>query len=164
MNEKSKSKKPQSEFSSLPLTTPLTPPTPPRSQLPVIPLAREIEWIDGMPVPVSRPIITKESIAKLTSVALTLPYNNDPNDPHYDPRFDNLTNAEVMAIRHVEAAAQGNLEVTEKILDRLLGKATQNVETKNLSMSYTDFLKTLTIESESSEPQSSQPLTFEDLG
>ena len=52
-----------------------------------------------------------------------------------------MTNAEVMIVKLARSAAGGDQEATSMLLDRVLGRPKQSVESKNLSMTYADVLK-----------------------
>jgi len=113
------------------------PPQPPSA---VIVNRRLMVWgADGLPVPSSSPLITKPQLEALAGAAMSLPY--------VDPlgldggEFDGLTNAEVMMIRMARKAAEGDLAVASELLDRVLGRPKQSVESKSIRMSYEDVLK-----------------------
>lgn len=108
---------------------------------------RYIEFEDGMPVLKYRNVIRKEALNELTRHALSQPYEGewDPVAQEYvkDPRFEGMTKAEVMEHRLIDKAAAGNVEAIREIKDRLMGKPKQQVESKNLNISYEDFLAEL---------------------
>lgn len=108
---------------------------------------RYIDWEDGMPVLKYRNVIRKEAINELTRHALSQPYEGDwdPETQEYiiDPRFVGMTKAEVMEHKLVDKAAAGNVEAIREIKDRLMGKPKQQVESKNLNITYEDFLEEL---------------------
>jgi hypothetical protein len=83
-------------------------------------------------------MLTKPQIETLAAVALSLPYD-DPLG--LDPEFDGMTNAEVMMVRMARKAAAGDLSVASELLDRVLGRPKQSVESKSLNLTYEDFLK-----------------------
>lgn len=70
-------------------------------------------------------------------------YNEELDMYIIEPRFEGMTNAEVMWIRTAEKAASGDLAATNLILDRVLGKPKQSVESMSMSMSYPEFLEFL---------------------
>jgi hypothetical protein len=106
---------------------------------PVVINRRMIVWgKDGLPAPATTPLITKPQIEALVSASLSLPYDGDKLG--LEPEFDGLTNVEVMMIRMARGAANGDLELAKELLDRVLGKPKQSVESKSLSLSYEDFL------------------------
>lgn len=105
---------------------------------------RYIDWEDGMPVLKYRNVVKKEAMNELTRHAMSQPYEGewDPILQDYikDPRFDGMTKAEVIEHKLIDKAAAGNIEAIKEIKDRLLGKAKQQVESKNLNIGYEDYL------------------------
>lgn len=116
----------------------------PRSQ---IYSERYVDWEDGMPVLKYRNVVRKEAINELTRHALSQPYEGEwnPEQQCYikDPRFEGMTKAEVIEHRLVDKAAAGSVEAIKEIKDRLMGKPKQQVESKNLNISYEDYLAEL---------------------
>lgn len=110
-----------------------------------MPVAKKtaIEWENGVPKPVYKNI-TPTSVKQLAATALSLPYEGEyiPElDMLYlDPRFEGMSNAEVMWVRMAEKASNGDLKAAEMILDRVLGKPKQSVESATMTMNYTEFL------------------------
>ena len=117
---------------------------------------RMIVWgPDGVPRPSSVPTISNQGIADLAAVALSLPYKVPPipsglsEAEHLkateayeeELEFEGMTNAEVMIVKLARAAASGNLAATETLLDRVLGRPKQSVESKSMTMTYADVLK-----------------------
>ncbi len=120
-----------------------------------------IKWVDGMPVPVYREPIDRSAISDLGMAALSLPYAGeilqDPKTKELltdidtgdylrapiDKRFEGMTNAEVMMIRMAEAAARGDYDAFDKILDRSIGKPKQVNENLNVNATYEDYLMNL---------------------
>lgn len=102
-----------------------------------------IEWVNGVPEPVYKNI-TPSSVKQLANTALSLPYQGEyiPELDTYiiEPRFQGMSNAEVMWIKMAEKAATGDLKAAEMILDRVLGKPKQSVESATMTMNYTEFL------------------------
>ena len=105
-----------------------------------------IQWVNGVPEPIVKHI-TPTSVKALATTALSMPYQGEYNaelDMYIiEPRFANMTNAEVMWIRTAEKAAAGDLAATNLILDRILGKPKQSVESMSMSMTYPEFLEHL---------------------
>lgn len=117
---------------------------------------RMIVWgPDGIPRPSSVPTLTPQGIGDLAAVALSLPYKipevplNLPDKEHQEAvarredemEFEGMTNAEVMIIKLARAAASGDQEATTMMLDRVLGRPKQSVESKSMTMTYADVLK-----------------------
>ena len=105
-----------------------------------------IQWVNGVPEPIVKHI-TPTSVKTLATTALSMPYQGEYNEELdmyiVEPRFAGMTNAEVMWIRTAEKAASGDLAATNLILDRVLGKPKQSVESMSMSMSYPEFLEFL---------------------
>lgn len=121
---------------------------------PISPPARQktggmlINWVDGRPIPVYSHPLNKQQVSDLVTSALSLQYtgeiDTETGEPvNFDSRFMGMTNAEVMAIRLAEKAASGDHKATEQLLDRILGKPKQSVETVGVKMNYKDFLDVL---------------------
>lgn len=121
---------------------------------------RLIEWdpATGLPVPVSRPVLTVPQIEALASTSLSLLY--EPEEPvatdfttkqAYETarakweeersKYAGMTCAEVMMVRLAQRAADGNQAATSELLDRVLGRPKQTSEVKSVSMKYEDYLK-----------------------
>ncbi len=105
-----------------------------------------IQWINGVPEPAYKNI-TPTSIKQLANVALSMPYEGEFNAELginvIEPRFQGMSNAEVMWVKLAEQAANGNLDAAKIILDRVLGKPKQSVESTSLSMTYEQYLEHL---------------------
>lgn len=102
-----------------------------------------IEWVNGVPEPCYG-YINPSSIKKLAVAAASIPYSGewdaDLEMNIIEPRFEGLTNVEVMWIKVAEKAARGDLDATNMMLDRILGKPKQSVESTSMTMSYQEFL------------------------
>ncbi len=107
--------------------------------------SKKIVWVNGVPRPANREIISRESIGDLPQVTLSLPYVRPPADiiDGIDEEFDGMTNAEVMMIRLTRQAVSGSQDAVKILLDRVLGKPKQFIDTKSLSMNYQDYLEEL---------------------
>lgn len=111
------------------------------SSVSILPLRRMIVFgADGVPRPVSTPLLTKQSIEDLAVTALSLPFKPDPLSPS-DAEFGGMTNAEVMIVKLARSAAAGSMEATTTLLDRVLGRPKQSLESKSMTMTYADVLK-----------------------
>lgn len=110
-----------------------------------VPIAKKtaIEWVNGVPEAVYKNI-TPTSVKQLANTALSLPYQGeyiaDLDMYVIEPRFAGMSNAEVMWVKMAEKAANGDLKAAEMILDRVLGKPKQSVESATMTMNYTEFL------------------------
>jgi len=114
----------------------------PSSSLPAVVHKRAIVWgDDGVPRPEAVPALTPQGISELSTVALSLPFVPRGDAFPEDKEFEGMTNAEVMVIRLARAAASGDLSATSQLLDRVLGKPKQSVESKSLTLTYADVLK-----------------------
>jgi hypothetical protein len=130
---------------------------------------RMIAWTpEGLPVPVSVPQLSKAGIEELATTALSLTYRVPPLILPLDPgrectearraqyelereaaelaheaelEFEGMTNAEVMIIKLARAAAAGDKDATSAMMDRVLGRPKQSVESKSLKLTYEDYLK-----------------------
>ena len=110
---------------------------------------------DGVPRPSSVPTISRQGIEDLAAVALSLPYKIAEVPLGLDDKahaeavarredemeFEGMTNAEVMIVKLARSAAGGDAEATSMLLDRVLGRPKQSVESKTMSMTYADVLK-----------------------
>lgn len=105
-----------------------------------------IQWVNGVPEP-TYGNINPSSIKQLATTALSLPYEGDYNEKLginvIDPRFEGMSNAEVMWVRMAEKAAAGDIDAAKMILDRVLGKPKQSVETTTMTLTYPEFLEHL---------------------
>jgi hypothetical protein len=111
-------------------------------------LSTHIEWHNNLPRVVGKEVLTKQALNDLNECALTLDYNPIRSEDTgeilpSELRFVGKMNAEVAAIKRAEAAAQGDDDIYERVLDRVLGKPKQSVETKSMTMTYQDYLDTL---------------------
>ncbi len=106
---------------------------------------RAIKWVDGKPTLEMIPILTKDSLKKLPELALSLPYERTPLEKELDhhPEYDGMSKGEVMFHKLASQAAEGDLPAIKEMLDRILGKPKQEVESKRLSLTYTDYLDEL---------------------
>ncbi len=108
--------------------------------------ATSIKWVNGVPEPFVKSI-NPTSIKTLATTALSMPYQGEYSSELdtfiMEPRFEGMTNAEVMWIRTAEKAAAGDLAATNLILDRVLGKPKQSVESMSMTMTYPEFLEHL---------------------
>lgn len=123
---------------------------------------RYIDWEDGMPVLKYRNLVKKEAANSLKLHALSQPYEGEWDALFQcylvDPRFEGMTKAEVIEHKMVDKAASGNIEAAKEIQDRLCGKAKQQVESKNLNMSYENFLEEIARQEELNGNSESQHL------
>lgn len=97
-----------------------------------------LAWKDGIPYLVSNPQkVSKDpatAILELFKTVLDLPYNGT------NPSYQGLTNAEAMAISHATRAADGEIDSTNLLLDRINGRPSQKIQAVHLTGNLTDFL------------------------
>ena len=107
--------------------------------------SKSIKWVNGVPQPAYREIISRESVGDLPLVTLSLPYERTPSEiiDDIDKDLEGLTNAEVIMIRITRQAAHGDQDAVKILLDRILGKPKQSIETKTLALNYQDYLEEL---------------------
>lgn len=109
---------------------------------------RLVTWdADGNPLVKNVRVFTKTQVAEIAMAAASQPYV-DLNDELAvalglpPSRFYGMTNLEVMLVRQAEwAAASGETDVIEKVLDRLVGKPKQSSESLHIHDSYEEALK-----------------------
>jgi hypothetical protein len=97
-----------------------------------------LEWREGVPYLVSAPVKLSEapenSLRALLRKCLDLPYDGK------DPSLQGLTQGEAMIVNLSRDAAAGFPEARTAILDRFLGRPTQNIQSVNLSGDLNSFL------------------------
>ncbi len=109
-----------------------------------------VDWTDGTPTVVYRQMITPEVLSDLPLAALSLPYKRSEEDIFLgnEEEFEGRTNAEVMNIRLARRAAAGEMEATKLIQDRILGRPKQQIESRSVTQTYTQYLEMLAEEEE----------------
>lgn len=112
-----------------------------------------IKWVDGKPVPTHTKILDKEAVSQLPITALSLPYERSELEKELgvDEEFEGMSNIEVALIRLSRDASRGGYKALETLLDRAIGKPKQQIESKNFSMTYEDWLKEKARELENAE-------------
>lgn len=108
-------------------------------------------WDDeGKPSMGFKEMITKEVLEELPVAALSLPYKRSDKEIflNEDPEFEGKTNAEVMNIRLARKAAQGCMTAIKAIQDRVLGKPKQQIESRSITETYTQYLERIGKEDE----------------
>jgi len=96
---------------------------------PVDQYARSIKMVNGMPeVVLEAPLISvdKSGLQNMMNQALLLPYDGN------DPRYVGLSKGAAMIIDLVDQASKGSDSARKEVLDRLLGKAVQNIKTLSI--------------------------------
>lgn len=104
-----------------------------------------IVWEDGVPTVAYRELLTIDAVSNLPIAALSLPYQRTPREIllAIDIEFEGLTNAEVMNIRLARRAASGDMDATKTIQDRVLGRPKQQIESRSITETYTQYLERL---------------------
>lgn len=97
-------------------------------------------WKDGVPTVEIACQQVKEIIPDVLLTALLEPFVDDLG---IYPEFAGLTKLEVMAKNIASNAALGGIDSVNQMLDRILGKPKQSSESKNLNVTYQDFLNEL---------------------
>lgn len=126
---------------------------PKESQLPTNnrqpPSGQLINWVDGNPVPVYCPPRDNKQIGDAFRAALSLEYEpvtklSPDGEETIDPKeeqYIGLTNLEVMAIRRAkEAATSGNIDASNFVLDRVVGKPKQTTEALIINTSWREAI------------------------
>lgn len=107
----------------------------------------EFEWSEGMPTPRGRRPMAKEQVQQIHHAAAALPYRGEwsPEQQAWiiDPKYEGKTMVEVAIIRRFEAAAAGDANAYKDVMDRVLGKPKQALESVNMNLSYTEMLDML---------------------
>ena len=99
-----------------------------------------VVWKGNSPVVESVEVFPIAQITDVTEAIMAEPFD-DPLG--FFPQFEGMSKGEVMLRRLVDRATFGDKDATKELLDRLLGKPKQQVETKKLTMSYQDYLDEL---------------------
>jgi hypothetical protein len=115
------------------------------------------DWIEDMPQPKMSRGMQKEQVQQLHHAAGALPYRGrwDAVSRQYvidDPRFVGATYFEVMIMKKFDRAVEGDAKAESEIMDRVLGKPKQAMETVSMNMTFEDFLLQSAIESAKETP------------
>jgi hypothetical protein len=123
-----------------------------------------LTWRDGIPYLTQSPEKLSNdpaaAIPELFMKVLDLPYHGK------NPDYAGLTNGEAMAISHATRAADGDIDSTHILLDRIAGKPSQKIQSVQLTGNLSDFLDKVaqeefhgtTIEVPSAPPDSAEDL------
>ncbi len=97
-----------------------------------------LTWKDGIPYVAGKPFqvsqSAKERLLALMETSLSLPYDGK------DPSLAGLTMEEALIINLTRDAARGDHEARMAILDRLLGRPKQSIESLQLTGDLNSFL------------------------
>lgn len=99
---------------------------------------------------------TAQEIVDHLKSALTSAYTGK------DPKKQHLTKGEAAFLSLAEQAQDGNGEALEQLLNRLLGKPIQQVNSLNVSASLSEFLGSLAGELDKNEPLDAEVDPFSD--
>lgn len=94
-------------------------------------------YADGLPIPTGKRQATGREIMESMTNALSSEYSGS------DARKKGLTKYEAMLLSLSERAQEGDLHAIESILDRILGRPIQQVNSMNVSATLHEFLDTL---------------------
>lgn len=102
-----------------------------------------LKWVDGKPVPTQVKIMNKEAVAELPIAVLSLPYERSELEKELgvDEEFEGMSNGAVALVIQARRASRGNSNALDMLLDRAIGKPKQQVENKNFTLTYEDWLK-----------------------
>ena len=116
-------------------------------------------------------VLSKDEMDQIMMAALSLPYIGEWDAERQEwairPEFEGLNNYETLTLQQVMGALRGNEKAIDRVFDRAMGKPKQHVESKNVNMGYTDYLKVLSQQIESGEivdVEAEETITLDDLG
>lgn len=102
-------------------------------------------WNNGVPELCYGKAVTPTSVKKLAVISASLPYEGEWDEDLemfiIEERFKGLSNIEVMWMKVAEKAANGDTTSINILLDRILGKPKQSVESASVTMGYEEFCK-----------------------
>ncbi len=102
-------------------------------------LRKLVVWdAEGNPLVTTEQMLTKASIHDLWMSGAAQIYVPDPHDP-LDAQYAGMTCAEVMVRKQIQNAAR--LGLAESVMDRLIGRPKQSVESTKLVLTYEDTLR-----------------------
>jgi hypothetical protein len=111
-----------------------------------VPSSSAIRWENGVPIPVRMETINKNYIPTLLEILVSEEYEghlDETGERFIDSRYAGNSYLEAILRQMVEGAAAGNAKSAEMVLDRLMGKPKQAIESVNMNMSYEQFLDRL---------------------
>jgi len=108
------------------------------------PSNRYIRWVNGKAVPYDRKPLHKDAAQSIYNSWAALPYEGawdaDIQQKVINPEYVGMLNLEVLIVEQFKRAQAGDQKAISEIMDRILGKPKQSVESTNMNLSYTDFL------------------------
>ncbi len=96
-----------------------------------------IVWKDNIPSVESREIFPTGQLTAVTETILAEPFEDSLG---LWPQYNGLSKGEVVIRQLIDKACLGGKDATKELLDRLVGKPKQQIESKKLTMSYQDYL------------------------
>lgn len=113
-----------------------------------------IKWVNGIPVPITEPLLQKEQVKDLALAALSLPYEGEGDYLGLEPELFGHTKGEVMMIRLAKHAAAGDKDAIKILLDRILGRPEQSTKSLSVKMSYEEMLAEMAKENKANDVES----------
>lgn len=119
-------------------------------------------WHNGIPIPVDEATFGTPQISSALVSALACPYHpartpdgelvpGEERWQHVDGSW--MLNGEVAAIKLAEKWARGDIEAGSIIMDRIIGKPKQQIESINMNITYQDFLDKVRMEESKAEAE-----------
>lgn len=99
-----------------------------------------IVWKDNLPVVEARETFPVSELKAITESIMAEPFE-DPLGIF--PEYVGLSKGEVVMRQLIDRAALGSKDAIKELLDRVVGKPKQQIETKKLSLTYQDYLDEL---------------------
>jgi len=96
-----------------------------------------IVWKDNIPTVTDQEIFPTGQLTAVTEKILAEPYE-DPLGIF--PEFKGMSKGEVVLRQLISRATLGDKDATKELLDRMVGRPKQQIESKRLTMSYQDYL------------------------
>lgn len=123
------------------------PETPPREPMQY---AGMLIWKDGQPMAVASRQFdgpkTQHSLKALMQEVLNLPYDG------HNPAYRGMTKGEAMILALTDRAAAGDLDAVKEILDRLMGKPTQSIQSFQVKGTLEELLDALATNAPNTQP------------
>lgn len=126
----------------------------PTAQVPTVvqEYSKQIVWVDGKPTVQGIPAPfgqknTSENLKALMKETLNLPYSGR------NPAYQGLTKGEAIILSMLDDAAAGDKDARQELLDRLMGKPKQTVESLKIEGSLEEFLEAIDERENGQQPQ-----------
>lgn len=102
---------------------------------------------DGCPYPLLREPVTARRLTTLLCAALSAPYeckrDSEGNIYPDEQQYEGMTKAEVGALKAADGYANGDIDHTKFVHDRIIGKPKQQIESVNVAIGIKDYLAKL---------------------